>query len=45
MKIFEKIYCFAGITLDIPIIGEKEYRMDKEFAPISGSKRIASWSF
>ena len=45
MKIFEKIYCFAGITLDIPIVGEKTYRIDKEVSPVSGSKRLVSWSF
>ncbi len=45
IDVFEKIYCFAGITLDIPIVGEKTYRIDKEFTPVSGSKRLVSCSF
>lgn len=45
IEVFEKIYCFAGITLDIPIVGEKTYRMDKDFSSVSKSARLVLWSF
>lgn len=45
IDVFERIYCFAGITLDIPVIGEKTYRFDKDFDSMSMSKRLVLWTF